>query len=140
MSVEGTQGNGSMYGAVDCLRNMSQAMEELLAHLPANFVWPTIVNVSPFSVYVEWGRRESTTDNERESVWLIASPSGLVMNADFRPDWPGCGAAKFDAKTAAGWLLELTKNWEWSAEDNGSRTSSSLRRTSMHAERQGQNR
>ena len=56
MSVEGTQGNGSMYGAVDCLRNMSQAMEELLAHLPANFVWPTIVNVSPFSVYVEWGQ------------------------------------------------------------------------------------
>ena len=57
----------------------------------------------------------------------MADPEGVKMNADFRPDWPDCGASEFDAKTAAGWLEELTRSWEWDA----SRGASSLTRRGM---------
>ena len=59
MTIEGKEGLGSMYGVVDSMRNMTRAMEELLEFLPQDYVWPTNVNVSPFSVYAEWGRDSS---------------------------------------------------------------------------------
>ena len=133
MGIEGSQGNGSMFGVVDSLRNMTSAMEETLRYLPGNFVWPTIVTVSSFSVLLEWGQRDNTTEHSTETVWIIASPEGVKMNANFRPDWPECGASDFDAKIAAEWLLGLTKNWEWSSERGSDGiTSSTLRRTSMN--------
>ena len=134
MSIESRGGYGSIYGVVDSMRNMTCAMEQLLRFLPENFVWPTIATVSPFSVYWEWGQRDDTTEGGKRkgSVWIVASPEGVVMNADFRPDWPDCGASDFDAETAAGWLRELTKNWEWDA----SRSGTSLRRVDVGS-RQG---
>ena len=133
MSIENNSGYGSMYGVVDSMRNMTSAMEQLLQFLPENFVWPTIATVSPFSVYLEWGHRDETTagGERRGCVWIVAGPDGVVMNADFRPDWPDCGASGFDAETAAGWLRELTQNWEWDASRSGTGTSSSLRRADM---------
>ena len=122
-----SQGYGSMFGVAGSMRNMADTFEALLRFLPKNFVWPTIVDVSPFSVYAEWGRQK-TTDRMERSVWFIADPNGVKMNANFRPGWPECGASDFDAQTAARWLQELTANWEWSATQNGSITSSSLQR------------
>ena len=128
MTIENSDGNGSMFGVVDSLNNLASAMTELLKFLPQDFVWPTIQDVSPFSAYAEWGRDDTTEDMDK-SVWLIASPEGVVMNADFRPNWPECGASEFDAKIAAEWLLELTKDWEWEAtRGQGGNISSSLRR------------
>ena len=139
MHVEGTQGRGSMFGAVDSLQNMTRAFEALLEFLPDGFVWPTSFDVSPFMVYASWGRTETEirdrTNENAESLWLVANPEGVKMNANFRPDWPQCGAADFDAETAAGWLKDLTKNWEWSAEQSGEQHSSSLSRGSMHTPR-----
>ena len=57
----------------------------------------------------------------------MADPEGVKMNADFRPDWPDCGASKCDAETAAGWLRDLTRGWEWDATPSGSH----LRRGSL---------
>ena len=128
MPIENANGHGSMYGVVDSMHNMTDAMEALLLHLPADFVWPTIFNVSPFSAYAEWGRDDSTSGSTERAVWLVASPEGVVMNANFRPGWPDCGAADFDAQTAAEWLQQLTNNWEWEASREGGRTSSSMRR------------
>ena len=126
--VENQDGKGSMYGVVDNLGRMTKALEETLAFLPENFVWPTNVAVSPFSVYLEWGR-DNSEERGVNSVWVIANAEGVVMNADFRPDWPDCGAAEFDAKTLAGWLKELTQKWEWGASQNGSTTSSHLKKS-----------
>ena len=117
-----SQGQGSMFGVVSSMRNMIQAFEELLRFLPDNFIWPTILEVSPFSAYAEWGRRDTTEERMVKSVWMVADPSGVRMNANFRPGWPECGAADFDARTAAGWLQELTKNWEWSASQSDGRS------------------
>ena len=114
MVIESTNSNGSMFGVVDSLNKLAGAMTELLRFLPEDFVWPTIQHVSPFSACAEWGRDDTTEDMDK-SVWLIASPEGVVMNASFRPNWPECGASDFDAKIAAEWLLELTKDWEWNA-------------------------
>ncbi len=130
MSEKNSQMNGSMFGVVDCMRNMTQAMEGLLRHLPENFVWPTNISVSPFSVYVEWGREDSR-DEVKESVWLVANPNGVRANANFRPDWPECGANEFDPQPVAEWLQELTKNWKWDANQSGANTSSMLSRNSM---------
>ena len=129
MSIENTNGYGSMYGVVDSMRNMADAMEQLLRFLPEDFVWPTIFEVSPFSVYAEWGRDDTTSGSVERAVWLVASPEGVVINANFRPDWPGCGAADFDAAMAAEWLQQLTITWEWEASREGDRTSSSLKRS-----------
>ena len=131
MDIENSPGHGSMFGVVDSMRNITSAMEELLRFLPNKFVWPTIVTVSPFSVYVEWGRRNNIEEGRREAVWVIASPEDVRMNADFRPDWPDCGASAFDAQVAAGWLQKLTTNWEWDASRSDGRTTVSLRRPSM---------
>lgn len=130
MNIEGVDGRGSMYGVVDGLRNMTAALESLLEFLPENFVWPTICQASPFSVYAEWGRDDTTQRDEEGygSVWLIANPEGVMMNADFRPGWPGCGASPFDAKEAAAWLLELTQNWQWDASRSGGKMGSSLQK------------
>ena len=133
MTIEGKESLGSMYGVVDSMRNMTQAMEELLEFLPQDYVWPTHVNVSPFSVYAEWGR-DSSKDQMGESVWLVANSEGVVMNANFRPDWPECGASGFEAQTAAEWLQELTENWEWSAEKSNGRSGSTLARRSRNSE------
>ena len=129
MPTESESSYGSIYGVVDSMRNMTSAMEQLLRFLPENFVWPTLTTVSPFSVHWEWGHRDQYLDkwSNKGTVWMIASPEGVVMNADFRPDWPDCGVSKFDAETAAGWLRELTQSWEWDA----SRGGSSLRRGEM---------
>ena len=130
MGIEHSHGNGSMFGVVDSIRNMADAMEELLRFLPENFVWPTVIDASPFSVIAEWGR-DNFTDAMKESMWIIATPESVHMNANFRPDWPDCGASEFDAQMAAGWLRELTKNWTWDASRSGGRTHSSLTRPSM---------
>ena len=130
MSIENSPKHGSMFGVVDSMRNMTQAMEELLQHLPENFVWPTTVTVSPFSVYVEWGR-ENTEEEMNESVWLVADSNGVKANANFRPNWPECGAMTFDAQSVAEWLQTLTVNWEWDASQLDGITSSSLSRQSM---------
>ena len=135
MGIENTQGYGSMFGVVDSLRNMTQAMEELLKFLPEDFVWPTHVDISPFSAYVEWGR-DNSYESGGESMWMVADPNGVNMNANFRLGWPECGAANFDAEIAAGWLKELTKNWEWDAH-RGATTGSMLRRVSMNANEDG---
>ena len=132
MAIENSQGHGSMFGVVDSLRNMTNAMEQLLQFLPEDFVWPTILDVSPYSVYAEWGR-DNTEEGTGESMWIVARPEGVVMNANFRPDWPACGASDFDAQTAAGWLKELTKNWTWDASRSNGRTQSSLSRPSMNS-------
>ena len=105
-----------MYGVVDNLRNLSKAMDELLPFLPEDFVWPTIVGFSPFQTYLEWGVRDDAQESERGSVWITVGADGIKMNADFRPDWPECGATKFDAELASQWLKELTKNWQWGSE------------------------
>ena len=131
MSIENSSEYGSMFGVVDNMRKMTQAMEDLLRHLPENFVWPTYVKVSPFSVYFEWGR-ENTNDEMEESVWLIANEDGVRANANFRPDWPGCGAIKFDAQSVSEWLQKLTRNWEWDASRSGGNISSSLSRKSIN--------
>ena len=125
-----SQTHGSMFGVTASMRNMTEAFEELLQFLPKEFVWPTIMDVSTFSAYAEWGR-DSTEDvnppvglhdlehvtihGEWRAVWLVAYPDRVKMNANFRPGWPECEVPDFDARTAAGWLLELTANWEWSA-------------------------
>ena len=127
MNIESSDGRGSTFGIVDSLLYMTKAMEELLVFLPADFVWPTVFQASPFSVYVEWGR-EDTQQKMGESVWLIASPEGVVMNTNFRPGWPDCGASEFDAQEAGTWLQELTKNWKWDASRSESRISSSLQK------------
>ncbi len=130
MSIEGTNDHGSMYGVVDSLRSMTDAMEQLLQYLPEDFVWPQLVSVSPYSVNFDWGHRDSFEEPlGKPAVWIIAAPEGVVMNANFRPGWPECGASAFDAEIAAGWLLELTKGWEWGASREGGHTSSSLRRS-----------
>lgn len=108
---------GSMFGIVASMGNMTQAFEELLRFLPKDFVWPTILNVTPFSVYAEWGR-DDTTESMEKAVWIIADSSSVRMNADFRPGWPECGASDFDARIAAGWLQELTQYWEWQVTQN----------------------
>ncbi len=131
MGIENSQGHGSMFGVVDSLNNLASAMTELLQFLPEDFVWPTILNASPFSAYAEWGR-DSTTENLRGVVWLSVSSEGVKMNADFRPNWPECGASDFDAKIAAEWLLELTKDWEWEATNSNGHISSSLRNPSRN--------
>ena len=51
MGIEGSQGNGSMFGVVDSLRNMTSAMEEILRYLPEDFVWPTVVTVFRFQFF-----------------------------------------------------------------------------------------
>ncbi len=130
MAIENSEGYGSMFGVVDGMRYMTNAMEELLRFLPKDFVWPTIMEVSPFSVYAEWGR-DDTQEKTGEAMWIVARPEGVVMNANFRPDWPACGASEFDAQTAARWLQELTKNWTWDASRSNGRTESSLSRSSM---------
>ncbi|MCY4018904.1 MAG: hypothetical protein OXG39_05815 [Chloroflexi bacterium] len=122
---------GAMFGVVDSLKNMSQSFESLSQHLPEDFVWPTYVKVSPFGIYVAWGC-ESIDGEMEESVWLTANPDGIQANANFRPDWPDCGAIAFDAQTVAEWLLELTQNWRWDASRSGSKISSSLSRKSMN--------
>ena len=128
MGAESLQGRGSMFGVVDSQRQMVQAMEELLMFLPDDFVWPTQWHISPFSAYVELGR-DNSTEEMTQSVWFTASPEGVKMNANFRPNWPECGASDFDAKVASEWLLELTKNWEWNVtRRDGGGISSSLRR------------
>ena len=132
MGIENSHGNGSMFGVVDSMRNMASAMEELLPFLPENFVWPTILTASPFSVYAEWGR-DDTEERGKESVWIVATPDGVRMNANFRPDWPDCGASEFDAHVAAEWLQDLTKNWKWDASHYDGRTQSSLSRPSMNS-------
>ena len=131
MGIENSTDHGSMFGVVDSMQNMTRAMEELLQFLPRDFVWPTNVSVSTFMVYAEWGRDDSR-ERATESVWLVATPEGVRMNADFRPDWPNCEVLEFDAATAAGWLQELTKNWEWDASQSDGRSGSSLSRRSMN--------
>lgn len=126
-----SQGRGSMFGVVSSMRNMTQAFEGLLQFLPENFVWPTILDVSPFSVYAEWGRNDATEGMGR-AVWMVADASGVTMNANFRHGWPECGASVFDAQTVAGWLQELTQSWEWSAWQSDGRSESSLSRRSMN--------
>ena len=125
-----SQAYGSMFGVTASMRNMTEAFEGLLQFLPKDFVWPTMVNVSTFSVYAEWGRLSANVDAAVEdhdllehntiqgvqrAVWLVAFPDVVNMNANFRPGWPRCEVPDFDARTAAGWLRELTANWEWSA-------------------------
>lgn len=132
MSIETSQDHGSMFGVVDSLNNMARALEDLLRYLPDKFVWPTTWRVSPYTIYAEWAR-EDTEEEVKESVWLVATPEGVRMNATFRLDWPECGASEFDAQTAANWLLELTKNWRWDAVRTDGRTQSSLSRPSMKA-------
>ena len=56
-----------MFGVVDSMRNMADAMDELLRFLPEKFVWPTVINASPFSVIAEWGR-DNFTDAMKKSV------------------------------------------------------------------------
>ena len=128
MTIENSPSLGSMFGCVDSLHNLSSALQEILGYLPDNFVWPTILETAPFSAYAEWGLRDSTTETARGAVWIHATPEGVKMNADFRPNWPQCGASDFGAKEAAEWLLELTKNWTWDATRSDGRTSSSLSR------------
>ncbi len=106
------QGHGSMFGVTGSMRNMTEAFEGLLQFLPKDFVWPTMVDVSTFSVYAEWGRNSADVDAAVEvhdllehdtiqgvqrAVWLVAYPDGVKMNANFRPGWPECGASDFDA-------------------------------------------
>ncbi len=125
MGMENAPGHGSMFGVVDSMQNMTRAMAELLQFLPKNFVWPTRMDVSPFIVITEWGR-SNLRMGIRESVWLMARPDGVRMQANFRPDLPDESEAEFDAATAAGWLQELTKNWKWDARRRNGMTSSSI--------------
>ena len=94
MGIENEPGHGSMFGVVDSMQNMTQAMAELLQFLPKNFVWPTNVNVSTFMVITEWGR-SNFRESIKESVWLVATPDGVRMNANFRPNWPHDHAPEF---------------------------------------------
>ena len=108
---------------------MSRTEVELLRFLPEAFVWPTLTSVSPSSVIWEWGHRDSFEEPlGTNAVWFVAYPERVIMNANFLPDWPDCGAAEFDASTAAEWLKELTKGWEWGADHDGAHSSSWLRR------------
>ena len=118
MGIEGSPGHGSMYGVVDSFRNAANALSELLRHLPADFVWPTNVTVDPSSVYLEWGR-DNSEQPMGAAVWLMASPEGVVMNSTLQPGWP-CAALDFNAQLAADWLKELTKDWQWGVDGNGS--------------------
>lgn len=125
MVIENSPSLGSMYGCVDSLHNLSSALQEILGYLPDDFVWPTILDAKPFGAYAEWGRHDTQEEMER-SVWITATPEGVKMNANFRPDWPDCGASDFDAQIAAEWLQELTKNWSWNATRSGGHVSSSI--------------
>ena len=126
MTIENSPSLGSMFGCVDSLHNLSTALQEILGYLPDDFVWPTILNTAPFSAYAEWGRFD-TTEPMDKSVWITANPEGVKMNANFRPGWPECGVSEFDAKIAAEWLVELTRNWKWDA----SRGSDGITRSSL---------
>ena len=113
--IEDSDDHGSMYGVVDSLDHLTRALEQLLRRLPKEFMWPTIVEASPFSAYAEWGR-DSTTEalgEDEPAVWLVASPFGVRMNASFRPGWPDGEAPDFNAEIAAEWLKTLTKYWKW---------------------------
>ena len=128
MTIERSPSLGSMFACVDSLHNLSTALQEILGYLPDDSEWPTIQESAPFSAYAEWGQRNSVTGKaERGAVWIHATPEGVKMNTDFRPNWPECGASDFDAKIAAGWLLELTKNWKWDA----SRSADGITRSSL---------
>ena len=144
-----SEGAGSMFGVVESMRNMTEALEELTEFLPEEFVWPTAWDVLPFSVCAEWGRSTMDSDADvddtqiqdnitladgtplegvQRAVWLHADERGVKMNATFRPGWPQCGASDFDARTAAHWLEELTRGWKWKVARYNGITSSSLAR------------
>ena len=132
MNLEGSPGHGSMFGVVDSMSNLAKAMEDLLRFLPADFVWPTIVKVSPFSIYIEWSARDDTTEYTREAVWIIANPDDITMNDRFGSGQPTRETFEFDPQLAAEWLKQLTKNWKWTAEQGEDGISgSSLQRSSM---------
>ena len=96
-------------------RTFTAVVDQLSQHLPSNFVWPTTLQIDSQSAYMEWGRL-CEEDKWEESVWITIKDGAVHMNANFRPDWPECGAAEFDARLAAQWLLDLTKNWKWSVD------------------------
>ena len=115
-------------------RTFTAVVEQLSQHLPSNFVWPTTLQIDSQSAYMEWGRLSTDTEDKwEESVWIVIRDRAVHMNANFRPDWPECGAAEFDAQLAAEWLLELTKNWNWSVDvdSGGDRSGVMLGRRSM---------
>jgi len=116
------------------LRNMTNAIAQLDELLGDRFIRPTNYSIGAFSVHAEWGRNASTEPTV-DSVWIIASEDGVVMNANFREGWPDCGASDFDAEQATDWLLDLTKDWEWDYRRNGSTTSESIRRTPRYRHR-----
>ena len=126
MGIEGSPGHGSMYGVVDSVRNAADALSELLQHLPADSMWPTNVSVSPYSVYMEWGR-DNSEQPMAVAVWLVASPEGVVMNSTLQSGWP-CDALDFNAQLAADWLKELTQAWRWDADPSGGHCSTVLQR------------
>ena len=54
-------------------------------------------------------------------MWLMACPEYVVMNSNFRKEWPDCDgvadALRFDAETAAMWLLAIMRDWNWKRDD-----------------------
>ncbi len=111
------------------LRNITEALGELDPHLPDDFPPPTIWKLDTFSAYAEWGSRRDTSDPMQDAVWIIGSPEGVVMNANFREGWPEGGGSEFDAVVASEWLRDLTRDWEWSFERDGSTSRGRLRRS-----------
>ncbi len=117
-----------MFEFTQSLRNMTDAIGQLDELLGDRFIRPTIFDISAYSVYAEWGR-DNSTQPTRDSVWLCAYEDRVVMNANFRDGWPESGAPEFNAEQAKEWLLDLTRDWKWDFERNGSMTSESIRRT-----------
>ena len=124
-NVENVDMHGSMYGLVDSMRHLTKAFEELLEFLPTDFVWPTQISVGPFSIYVEWGRDESTKPMGK-AVWLVADANGVKANASLHPDWLDAKDLDFDAGEVTAWLIYLTQNWDWGATKTGGTISSQL--------------
>lgn len=117
-----------MFEFTQSLRNMTDAIEQLDILLGGQFIRPTSFTIGAFAVYAEWGR-DNATQPTQDSVWLHAYEDRVLMNANFRDGWPESGALEFNAEQAKEWLLDLTRDWKWEFERNGSMTSESIRRT-----------
>ena len=124
MAIEGQGFNGSMYGAVDSLVMAGRAMEELLAFLPADFMWPTNIDVSPGIVTIEWSHEPLRGEGRitfGDGVWLKATTVAVTMHAMFHQEYPHLLGVdeEFKAETMAALLLRLTKDWEWTLMEDG---------------------
>lgn len=110
MGTEGKGGKGSMYGAADSLRNLSEAVDELLEYLPENFLWPSELQAGPKKAGALW--RHGSIGGNPDAVWIIAIPSSVSMDTNMLPEEQQ-GLRPFKARLCAEWLLKAAEKWQW---------------------------